>query len=396
MQVERLIEFCLKLYDKKVKIMYIFERFIGVTTYSIALILICILISKSKGKSIGKVLKFYSLILFVMAYFYVPSTTADLYRLTEIMNYWASLDFSNFREIANKSTTPIAHYYIYGIGKLGNDRLLPAITAYIYYSNIFYILRNHVNKNKISPNTSALVLFFIMSSGEFIGLISGIRNHLAFSIIAFCVYREMVEKKSIIKSIPFYIISALMHNAAFALVVVRMGYLLVEKSDKSYKKVLFVLFDIMVAAMIIKYGAPYWISMVEKAIGFMSGNPYTDIWGYLISTIQLLTLLIIYINLKKSSYKSSVDSNKLTRFSMLIGIISIISSFEYNIYSRFISIMVVVSIPWILEFYEHLRGNHLNRRYINAKLMLIIASILTLVIASIQGNLSALKFFTFN
>lgn len=376
--------------------MYILERLIGVTTYTVALVTICFFVSKSSHRNIGKVLFLYKVLLAFMAYFYVPSVTADLYRLTQTMNYLNILDSTGLKKFILSSTTPISYLYMAIIGKFGNDNLLPAITAYIYYTNIFYVFNKYVSKNKISPYTCAVVLFFFMSSGQFLGIISGIRNHLAFSIIAVCVYREMVEKKSFITDIPLYIIAALMHNAALALVLIRFGYLIFQKSDKIYNKVLYSIFLVILIILSVKYGTYYLNAMMEKAKAFLSGYIYIDKWMYLISLTQLLTIIFMKFKMKKISNYTNGDINlkDIYNFSKLICFICIIFFVEYSIFTRFISFLTIVSIPWILQGCDSKTMKVTNgKKYFGVRVNLLFVSSCILLLACIRGSLSGLKFF---
>jgi hypothetical protein len=60
-----------------------------------------------------------------------------------------------------------------------------------------------------------------MISGRFIGVISGIRNGLAFILLIKCFYEEYFEGKTILKNIIFYIMSILIHPSAIVIILYR-------------------------------------------------------------------------------------------------------------------------------------------------------------------------------
>lgn len=383
----------------KVEIMYIYERLFGVILYAYMLVLMSVIIAKSKRIYLGKILFIYTIILSIMAYFYVPGTSADLYRVFAIMNNWKFIDISEFIELAFRTTTPFANIYIYLISIIGNNHLLPAVTAFIYYSNVFYILKKYSHKYNISAYTTSVVLFFIMSSISFIGVISGIRNQLAFSIIAVCIYRDTIENKLIIKNLPFYIIASLMHNAAFALVLIRFAFLTYQKSNLKYKKALFILINVIVVFLLFRYGITYWQAMIDKSYNYLSGESYRDLWGYIIGALLVLTITFIHINVKKTIHnkKNNMGQVNMYYFSRVLLIICVIFSFEYNIFARFSLFTLIISIPWILEYCDSsLSNDKLSvNKYSNIRIKLIFISIVILGVASTRGSLSALKFFIF-
>ena len=245
--------------------MYLIERLIALFIYVFILGVICFLIGKVSRKYIGVILGVYLLLLSIMSFFYVPPMGADLYRLVPIMHFWASLSFSELLEAMVHSATPINLLYMFLIGKTKIDGLLPAITALLFYGNVFYIFKKSVIRYKISPFDASLVLFFFMSLGVLIEVISGIRTMLGFSFIAVCVYREMVEGKPIFKNLLLYVLASLLHPAVLVLTIIRFSYFMLEKNKNNYQWFSKASFMIILSVILVVFGKNYLLATVEKA-----------------------------------------------------------------------------------------------------------------------------------
>ena len=183
--------------------MFLIERLVGVATYSIALVLICLSLVNATDKQIKRRLSLYVIILSVMAFLYVPYETADLYRIYQFVDAFQKYTFIELweKQVMN-SELRYASILYWAIGKIGVPQLLPALTTFVCYSCIFYIIYKTSEKNQISGRNVAITLFFYMALGSYIFVISGIRCMLGISLLAFCFYRENVENKFNILHIP--------------------------------------------------------------------------------------------------------------------------------------------------------------------------------------------------
>ena len=79
--------------------MYLYGRLVGVGTYSITLLIICLLILIMPRKKVGSILFLYTIALSIMGFLYVPASGADLYRIIDYMHQYASLSFEKIIEL---------------------------------------------------------------------------------------------------------------------------------------------------------------------------------------------------------------------------------------------------------------------------------------------------------
>ena len=169
--------------------MNLYARIIGVGCYALSLLIIMGIIQHQSRKEAKLTLSVYLIALVLMGYFYKPNISADLYRYVKNMHYYSLFSFADIQPIAIKTTHPGAVLYLYIIGQLGNDSLLPAISAFIDLILVFSVIKCEAARNKFTGVEICDALFFLMSTGILMGMISGIRNTMAYCIILWCLYR---------------------------------------------------------------------------------------------------------------------------------------------------------------------------------------------------------------
>lgn len=375
--------------------MYLIPRVIGVSTYAILLILMYWLVSMSSQRKLGKLLFIYTLMLSLMAYKFIPPTGNDLYRLFITMHFYASQDFIQILNTMIQSSTPTGVLYFYIIGQFHMDGLLPAVTAFIFYNNVFYILNKFAIRYSISSRNTALALLFFMSTGSFAEVISGIRTMLGLSIVAVCCYREFVEHKSILLDVVWYVVAAFMHPAVLAAVIIRWFFLPIQTEKGAQKKIQLLVLFIFLSVVICKYGNSFIIAMSKKAIAYSSSeNAYSYFWEYVIGGIDFL--MISKIEFLKNNFKTKLhnmgETYDLWKFSCIISTIVLASLFvEYNTFHRFVIFNSILCTPILMSL---LNTKMQQSRYIyNTKNLVFVTSILMLFIACTRGNLCSLKFF---
>ncbi len=373
--------------------MYIVERLIGVFTYVLIMFLMTFLIYKSDTRKLKKYLRIYLIILFVLAFIYIPPTSADLYRYIISAKTYSSYTISELLNVLLNARTPMQVLYFYVLGKTGIDGLIPAVSALIFYGCSFSILYKAARRYKLSNKSIAISLLFFMEMGGFLSAISIIRTSVSFAIIAYCCYNELIENKSFLKHLPWYIFAALMHPAAMAMVIFRIVTILLKKEKKLSKR----LFNYLVVAVILIFvilNGNYYIDYIfEKADIYINGEVYSYIWEYIISTIYLLFSTFTIFKFKQI-FTNNVEIENYTNFIIFINFILVVLCFEYSIFTRvqlFSSILFLPMFSIIL--------NQLEKQNKHVKIftfIFIIASALIFVIACTRGNLCGYKFLIFS
>ena len=361
--------------------MYVVERLAGQIIYCLCLFIIFIKIYNGNYKSLKKTLNIYIVLLAIMGFLFVPSESSDLYSIIPIVKSYGNKSLSYiFTNSVIQSSTPLSVLYYYIFGKIGIMSLLPCITSIIVYNNIFYIIRDYSEKNKISNKAIALTLLFLMSSGFFIDVISNIRTLFAYSLLSRTVYDELHNGKKIIKSLPCYIAAILIHSSIVGILLLRfLYYFLFENNNKIYKKI----FYCMLMAILYVFISKYIISSFAQFEHYVhKENGYFYIWEFIKIIIMIFGMSIILHRIK---------DKKTKYFNIIIIIFTIIIMCfgEFNIFLRFNYFNILIMIPLLLDYF--------NPLYLSGKKSIIfVISIIMLLISCTRGHLSSLKFFVIN
>lgn len=380
--------------------MFLFERIIGITVFTILFILIFSFISNCKTiKQTKKILIFYVVSLSIIGYFYYPYKTADLYYIYNLIN--TNLIYKNFQDIIVifKDTGYSLYYVYYWIfGKIGVVHLLPSVTVMFFYSNVFYILYKSCEKFDLSPKTMSKTLLFFMAGGQFLEVASGIKSMFALSIVALCCYKEFVEKKSFISNAPLYLMAALIHDAALIAVGFRLFYLIFQKENKWIIKFRNILLFIIFALFSIKYGGGIIQGATSKGQGYINGNVYSNIWEYIIAFICDLFMIysvVLIRKIKKLDLELNDKMNKLLTFVTILLLIDMIFIFEYSIFHRYRTFIMIIIIPIVAILLE--KAYKKEYKFLkNYNFFFRVYFFFNMGLSLIRGNLSSLKFFELN
>ncbi len=372
------------------------ERLVGVCVYILTLGYFYNRIQHAKSaEDVSRYLNHYLIVLCIMAFIYIPGTSADLYRWRNLAEPWKDSSFSWF--LNNRvlpSSTPLSYLFIYICQMTGINGLLPMLSALGFYGNVFHILKCESKREARSSDSIAVTLLFVMSSGVFLEVISGIRCMLAFSIVLRFAYDEMYQGKSLLRSVAFYAIAALLHNAAIPLLGIRLACVVFEKKSNIGRTILNILLAILSIFMAIRFGADYIDAAFEKANSYTSRNVYLYSWEYLIAALGLFILIPILIKFKKrypKDWKAEIIS---VRYLLIVLAAEVFFVRTYSIFHRFFTVAVIVSIPWMLTFLNSESENNRNRYNRNrSRQYIVIMSMLVLLLACVRGNLCGYKFF---
>ncbi len=366
------------------------ERLFGVGLYCIVLGYFYNKVQHAKSRrGISKLLNQYLIILMIMAFFYIPGTSSDLYRWRLLSEPWKDMSFQLFwKSRVVKSSTPIGYLLIYLCQSTSINGLLPMICAFGFFSNVFHIIKSELNRNR-SNDSLAVILLFTMSTGVFLEVISGVRFMLSISIVLRFIYDEMYEGRGIIRSIPFYIISALIHNGSIPLIGLRIICLTFEKKQNVILTACNYFIAITLIVVSFRFGNDYLESTFAKADTYTSNNIYSYSWEYAIAFLVFAVVLLCLISFRKkypTVWRSEAISLRYL-IPLLVGEILFINT--YSIFHRYITVCMIVSIPFILSY---LNCEEVSRKK-NSRSFIVLMALLILILSCVRGNLCGYKFF---
>lgn len=366
---------------------YFLERAYSIIIYAVLAVVMFFWMQRKKC-NIKLTLWVYTLILTILSYFFIPAETLDLYRLWQVSEWYRGLPLSDMvsEVFAYWSGSALSHLYLaflYNIDK----HLIPAVTAFLFFNNIFYIIGDYSSKKRINHAIVALVLFFFISRGIYGEVISGIRSMLAFSFVARCVYNEVYNKTSIIKNIPIYLFAAFFHQAALVLVAIRFAfYIIYEK--RGLGRVLYLIVLASVSALFAVYFRNNITDTITKANVYINSNIFSYVWEYALSTCYMLVCVwLLYYPYRNPRY--SLEFHKMRKIVGSIFLICIVLFFTFSIYDRYINFASFIVSPALMEVLNDEWIRKCRFRYT----MLIFISTFILIISGLRGDLNAIRFF---
>ena len=248
--------------------MYLIPRLIGVGIYALLLIIVYYLIPRTKRWSIP--LNIYTIALALMGFFYVPMDGSDLTRIYPVLQLYAqyALDDPESWGIIMASGTPMAALYYHVLGNLGDERWLPFVNACLTYGLCFALLKSICKRRQVLKKDIALVLLFFMSRGLLMMTIANIRTMLSMAIVAYCIYKILIEHKGGVKYFSLLIIAALIHAAGMAAVMVFIVYY-VLKGNKGRNRLFTTLGVLIFVVVSYVYGRNYIHLAIDKGGGLL-------------------------------------------------------------------------------------------------------------------------------
>lgn len=376
--------------------MFIFERIIGLAVYVGVLVFICLLLFSSKI-SCKKILRFYLVCLCVIAYFYKPYITADLYRINEMLDQFSKTNFNDFcNSYLVDSRVPLAHILYWCISQTKINNLLPVFSTLVCYSIIFYVINKTKEIFEISRQTVACVLLFVMTTSMYISTIGGIRMMLALCLILYSFFRNVVEKKKGILEIAFYIMALLLHEMSYAVVSICLITILLFYKTKLINKVIFFVAIIVGGALFCLLFSNTIIDIYYKFLSYITGDEYSDIWEYIMGSLIIVLLLVSSLRCKRIEDEESYQKIKVINVATIFFIlVSLCFCFEFSMFYRFGGqLAVLFSIPSLMISIDKKSKNYStiisNAGYKNIIFLLIF---LIAFISCTRGSLSSLKFF---
>lgn len=375
--------------------MFLVERLIGVGIYSLALIVVCVLIAYTKI-SYKSLLRFYAVLLAVMAFFYDPYVTADLYRIIHTMKIYASVSFSSFvKQFLFASSSPLPRVLYWILGRIGAYHLISSISSAICYGILFHMIEVVADKYKISRENIATALLLLMSTSIYISVIGGIRMMIAISLISFCFFRETVEGKRGFWNYFFYACALLTHNMALVFVSVRIFVTFIASDRKLGSKIkILALFFGALAVTFFAFRS-FFNDILEKIAYYLFDESYSDTWEYIMGVLILCLFVTLCLHFRRIHYD---DFREVIPISMGAVISAVIALLFFNVFSffyRFIGhIVPILSIPMLMLTLEHSKVREGRFKHLSFQSVVLVFSILILALSLFRGSLSSLKFFT--
>ena len=374
--------------------MFLIERIVSLLTYALALLIAYALLSKVVRNQWRVILPLYLIVLCVFAFNYKPYITADLYRLRQYITYWTEKSLPDLISYALRHSAPGWVFYSYFLNKLGNINWLQTITCLWCFGNVFYIISHEIERNTLKGKSRSLPLLYVMAVGAFyLQTISGIRSMLGLSIIAFCFYRETIEKKRKKRNMLLYLFAALLHSSAMPLVVARFVFLIIQYKSVS-KKILLSVLVLGLGMFSIYYLRDYINEALNVGQSYLFGErEYTYIWEIVIGLGETFSTCYVLhqFRVRYAGVKEMDAYNSMRIFCVVWTVISIVAlPFSYAIFRRYTMFCTLISVPLLAKVLQYEEETEEKSKFFKWVWAL---SMIVFIISGVRGDLCGYKFF---
>ena len=321
-------------------------------------------------------------VLSALAYFIVPQTTMDLYRYTNIMDYIREMGW-NWAMNRYGDSNPLATVFLYGVSLLNNNNMLPAITAALTYGFTLALFYKAAKRFKVRNSEVFIAFLFLMLNLNYCYVINVVRIYIAYAILAYFLYMDLVEKKHRPLCFAVYVLLCYFHYAILVFVILRLIFIITGKLNG-------ILSFIATATVPVILFLGYWFvdlftgssSLLtyvgEKIEGYKTYETF-GIWQFLASVAKIGVFIIIGIitialcnELRKKYVENSLAEkarevaviNKFTVFCFYVtlSVVTFIANYQFVLRTPYF-IQMLISAPFLFLL-TNLRKT--NNNYYNA------------------------------
>ena len=186
-----------------------------------------------------------TVILSSLAYFVVVNESSDLYRYINMMEYMRSMGFE-WAVDNYGSTNPLAFLFFYVLSLIDNDSLLPVIAVFTTYGFSFAVLYKASKRFNASVTDVNIALIFFMLNMNYFYVVDVIRIYMAFAIMAYFLYLDIIEKKHRLLCLAVYFLLCYFHYAMLVFVLLRFILIFTRKFKGSISAVVTVLVPVVI------------------------------------------------------------------------------------------------------------------------------------------------------
>jgi len=320
-----------------------------------------------------------------------PATNPDLVRYLQILHqYKGETLFESFNLAYNNLFAVDIYFHIVSLFK--NDQMLPAISAFLYYFVILYIMKDY--RLRVSINNLDFMIYssFVVCATIFCSIVNGIRWPLSFILFILAFYRDVVQKKKNVWTWMIYIASILFHFSAIVLLLIRLILFIKDKKIVIIIGAFGVLVPQLIRLLSDRFGSiNTGITVIDQLLYSLNRSNMYFQWNqgewadivrnstyykieacyyYVIAFLLLLCLLLLY----KKKNKDGINRKSFTiedRFSFYLMVVTLISfTMSAHTYIRFVTPVIVCFVFVVFRFYKEYQTSVI-RKIINGSFVLL-------------------------
>lgn len=330
--------------------------------YLIIVLLFCAIYPLVPRKYIKWLFLAMVLALSVMAFYAVPKETDDLYNYFRTLELLRKGGFERLRRMIENGyehwdSLPVCGFYFYLISLFPDNGMLPAVTIFLAYGSMFWVLWRAAQRYEVNKWYLFLASFFILSTYWFYDICSGIRNGLTFTLFCFFAYVELVEKKYKPACWLGYLAMCFMHSSGMLMMMIRIALLLSGKRNGKLMSA-FVFFAMIIGGAIVPRlgeitNIEYLKLISEKAeratstSGFVNGTQYLVNVSVFVVAVCVFYYAVYVIKKQTEKYESFSDYINFVQLIVFFMLGSITFTLTFIRFARWV-IPAVISVVFMV------------------------------------------------
>lgn len=311
-----------------------------------------------------------------LAYFYVPKEDTDLVRYLDYVESMATYSFGKAlnRDLYREGGLYIFNFFCWIFNRLNIPNMVPALSIFI----IFYLFLKITYKSAIIYEVKNKNIVFYLIFGllflNFYSLVNNVRNVLSFAIIAYAIFRDVIEKKRDMWTFVLYVCPIFIHTTSIVIILIRLLSLFPKIVKIIAMCVLLIAKPVLtlIYPSALSWSESNFIFKIIKRIvikGYQYFNDTTSEWGQILanSLTQKITKLIVLILLvlfgimlvkilvenkkKKNAGNQIGDTNRIFEVTLFISAFVLVClDTTMGIYWRFALLLIIIGSPTIFAF----------------------------------------------
>ncbi len=345
---------------------------------SVIFLPIILLFKKPSKAFLKKVVAPIAFVTSALGYSFVPIGEPDLIRYYQQIEKMRYIPFLTVIK-ADKDFLYTRDAIFWIIAQIGCPQLLAYFVGFTFYWIAYYILVDQINRSKKQFTSIEIAMLFLIPLGTvpLFSIISNVRCVLAFALILFASYRDLVQNKKNFLTYAFYILPVGLHTAAIIFLALRFIQSIVKYIKFSFligvaafSWVITFAYDIVNKFASNNFLFKIISSAVKKAYNYLLWNEGGWATAVETSTFNVVnriygTLFIIFSFLllfqynrnrtihKSPNFTSNIFSYPMVRILFLVGIAAIgCLNIKTGAFWRFAAIFTVFSPIFLIPILE--------------------------------------------
>ena len=267
--------------------------------FMLVLVVLAILNATIAKKHLKLFLVLSTVILATLAYHIVAFEASDLYRYMGTMDLCREMGWEWIYKYYGPHN-PLTYAFLYAIAMLNNDAILPALAVFVTYGLSFVLLYKASKKLESSFSEITIAYWFLILNMNFMYVATVIRFYIAFAIMSYFLYMDIIEKKNRPICFIAYLILCYYHYAMLVFLLLRVVFIFSRKLRGLLSGIGTVLIPVilMMGYTFVDMFGGGTSSLFKSASDRLQGYESYDvfgIWQFLASMVRVVVFVVICI-----------------------------------------------------------------------------------------------------